>query len=118
LRKHDLNMGLPENVPTATNSFVILAVLCLLLFGGIAFAEFMQRREKAKPGGVKIGCAMSHELAEKFPKLMLQASQLPTGEWIIASPTKPLTQDEAETVVVAYQTIQELVARGSGPVEH
>ena len=61
---------------------------------------------------------MKDELPERFPKLTLQATKLPTGEWIIASPTKPLTQDEAETVVVAYQTIQELVSRGSGPVGH
>jgi len=44
-------MGLPENVPTPTNSFVIFAVLCLCILGGIAFAEFMQQREKAKPRG-------------------------------------------------------------------
>jgi len=55
---------------------------------------------------------MSDELAEKFPKLMLQACQLATGEWIIASPHRPLTQVEAEKVVLAYQTIQELIARG------
>jgi hypothetical protein len=39
---------------------------------------------------------MKDELPEGFPKLFLQACELPTGEWIIASPTKPLTQDEAE----------------------
>jgi hypothetical protein len=38
---------LPENVPTATNSFVIFVVLCLYIFGGMAFAKFMQGR-KAK----------------------------------------------------------------------
>jgi len=57
---------------------------------------------------------MTDELRERFPKLTLQATQLPTGEWIVASPTKPLTEDEAEKVVMAYQTIQELVARGLG----
>lgn len=62
---------------------------------------------------VKIGCAMMDEFAENFPKLMLQACQLPAGEWIIASPNKPLTQVEAEKVVIAYQTIQELIARES-----
>jgi len=56
---------------------------------------------------------MQDEFAEGFPKLFLQAAELPTGEWIIACPTKPLTQDEAKKVVLAYQTIQELVARGS-----
>ena len=56
---------------------------------------------------------MKDELAEKFPKLILQACELPTGESIIASPSRPLTQHEAEKVVFAYQTIQELVARGS-----
>jgi len=38
--------GLPENVPMPANSFVIFLVLCLFILGGIAFAEFMQRREK------------------------------------------------------------------------
>jgi hypothetical protein len=56
---------------------------------------------------------MNNELGERFPKLTLQPTQLPTGEWIIASPSKPLTEDEAEKVVIAYQTIQELIARGS-----
>jgi hypothetical protein len=57
---------------------------------------------------------MMDELAEKFPKLTLQACQLPSGEWIVASLlSKPLTQDEAEKVVLAYQTLQELIARGS-----
>jgi hypothetical protein len=44
---------------------------------------------------------MKDELTERFPKLFLQACELPTGEWIIASPTEPLTQDEAEKVVLA-----------------
>jgi|307.fasta_scaffold02161_6 hypothetical protein len=58
---------------------------------------------------------MKNALGEKFPKLMLQATQLPTGEWTITSPSKPLTEEEAEKVVSAYQTIQELVARTSEP---
>jgi hypothetical protein len=58
---------------------------------------------------------MKNALGEKFPKLMLQATQLPTGEWTITSPSKPLTEEEAEKVVNAYQTIQELVARTSEP---
>jgi hypothetical protein len=59
-------------------------------------------------------CEMKDELAEKFPKLTLQACQLPSGEWIVASlMSKPLTQDQAEKVVLAYQTLQELIARGS-----
>jgi hypothetical protein len=56
---------------------------------------------------------MKDELDKLFPKLILHACQLPTGEWIIASPNKPLTQLEAEKVVSAYQTLQELIARGS-----
>lgn len=54
---------------------------------------------------------MHDELSDKFPKIILQAKQLPTGEWIIASP-KPLTEDEAKKVIIAYQTIQELIGRG------
>jgi hypothetical protein len=61
---------------------------------------------------------MNEELGEKFPKLMLQATQLPTGEWIIASPNKPLTEEEAKKVVNAYQAIQELIARTLGPERH
>ncbi len=56
---------------------------------------------------------MNNELDEHFPKLTLQATQLPTGEWIIASPSRPLNRDQAEKVVLAYQTLQELIARGS-----
>jgi len=40
--------GLPENVPTPANSFVI--VLCLFILGGIAFAKFMQNREAKRRG--------------------------------------------------------------------
>jgi hypothetical protein len=36
-------------------------------------------------------------------------------EWIIASSSKPLTEEAAEIVVSAYQTIQELIARISEP---
>ena len=42
--------GLPENVPTAANSFVIFVVLCLFILGGIAFAKFMQNREAKRRG--------------------------------------------------------------------
>jgi len=41
-------MHAPENVPTPTNSFIIFVVLCLFIFGGMAFAKFMQQRKKAK----------------------------------------------------------------------
>jgi Sec-independent protein secretion pathway component TatC len=39
---------LPENVPTPTNSIVLLVVLCLLVFGLMVFAKFMQRRERKR----------------------------------------------------------------------
>lgn len=42
--------GLPENVPTPTNSFVIFVVLCLFILGGMAFAKFMQDREAKRRG--------------------------------------------------------------------
>jgi hypothetical protein len=61
---------------------------------------------------------MQDDAGERFPKLTLQTCQLPTGEWIVASLGKPLTEDEAGKVVMAYQTVQELVARGSEPVGH
>jgi hypothetical protein len=57
---------------------------------------------------------MKDELAERFPKLFLQACELPTSEWIIASPTKPLIQDEAEKVVLGYQAIQQLCRTSGG----
>ena len=44
----DVPMQVPENVPTPTNSFIIFVVLCLFIFGGMAFAKFMQQRKKAK----------------------------------------------------------------------
>jgi hypothetical protein len=45
----------------------------------------------------------------------LRACELPAGEWIVASLSKPLTEDEANKVVMAYETIQELIGRGSVP---
>src|SRR5262249_21191378 len=42
--------GLPENVPIPTNSFVIFMVLCLFIFGGVAFAKFMQHCEAKRRG--------------------------------------------------------------------
>ena len=42
--------GLPENVPIPTNSFVIFMVLCLFIFGGVAFAKFMQHWEAKRRG--------------------------------------------------------------------
>jgi hypothetical protein len=39
---------------------------------------------------------MHDELEDRFPKLALQATQVSTGEWIITSPTKALTEDEAK----------------------
>jgi Na+/H+ antiporter NhaC len=41
---------LPENLPTPTNSFVILVVLCIFIFGGMAFAKFMEKRERKRLG--------------------------------------------------------------------
>jgi hypothetical protein len=37
---------LAQNVPTPTNSIAVLLVLCVFLFGGMAFAKFMERRER------------------------------------------------------------------------
>jgi hypothetical protein len=35
---------LVDNVPTPTNSIAVLVVLCVFLFGGMAFAKFVERR--------------------------------------------------------------------------
>jgi hypothetical protein len=58
---------------------------------------------------------MHDELSDRFPNIALQAKQLPTGEWIIASSGKPLSEDEAKKVISAYETIQELIGRGMRP---
>jgi Sec-independent protein secretion pathway component TatC len=39
---------LPENLPTPTNGIVIFVVLCLLVFGSMAFAKFMELRERKR----------------------------------------------------------------------
>jgi hypothetical protein len=41
---------LADNVPTPTNSIAVLVVLCVFLFGGMAFAKFMERREANRSG--------------------------------------------------------------------
>jgi hypothetical protein len=58
---------------------------------------------------------MQNEINDRFPKIDLEAKQLPTGEWIIAGLINPLTEDEAKKVISAYQTIQELIGRGMSP---
>jgi len=42
--------GLPENIPTPTNSIVVLVVLCLFILGLMAFAKFMEQRERKRRG--------------------------------------------------------------------
>jgi hypothetical protein len=39
---------LPENLPTPTNSMVVLVVLCLFVFGLMALAKIMQQRERKR----------------------------------------------------------------------
>jgi flagellar biogenesis protein FliO len=39
---------LPDNLPTSTNSIALFVVLCLLIFGLIVFAKFMQQRERKR----------------------------------------------------------------------
>jgi hypothetical protein len=46
---------LPENLPTPTNGFVIFVVLCLFIFGGMAFAKFRQRRDAKRRGDLNAG---------------------------------------------------------------
>ena len=40
----------PENLPTPANSFVVFVVLCLFIFGLIAFAKFMEQRGRKRLG--------------------------------------------------------------------
>jgi hypothetical protein len=42
----NVDMQVPENLPTSTNSIAIFVVLCIFFFGGMAFAKFMGRRER------------------------------------------------------------------------
>jgi hypothetical protein len=39
---------LPENLPTPTNSIVLFVVVCLFVFGLMAFVKFMQERERKR----------------------------------------------------------------------
>ena len=39
-------MHIPENLPTVTNSSVIFVLLCIFVFGGMAFAKFVERRKR------------------------------------------------------------------------
>jgi len=55
--------GLSENVPTPTNSFVIFLVLCLFIFGGMAFAKFMERRERKRLANKTSKSNASHTIA-------------------------------------------------------
>jgi hypothetical protein len=41
-------MQLPDNLPTPTNSIVPFVMLCLFVFGLMAFAKFMQQRERKR----------------------------------------------------------------------
>jgi len=38
-------MQLPDNLPTPTNGIVLFVMLCLCVFGLMAFAKFMQQRD-------------------------------------------------------------------------
>jgi cytoskeletal protein CcmA (bactofilin family) len=38
----------PDNLPTPTNSFVIFVVLCLFIFGAMAFIKLRERRERKR----------------------------------------------------------------------
>ena len=44
---HNVAVQVPENLPTATtNSIVIFVLLCIFVFGGMAFAKFVERRKR------------------------------------------------------------------------
>jgi hypothetical protein len=42
-------MRVPDNLPIPTNGIVIFVMLCLFVFGLLAFAKFMQQRERKRP---------------------------------------------------------------------
>ena len=39
---------LPDNLPTPTHSFVIFIILCLFIFGAMAFIKLRERRERKR----------------------------------------------------------------------
>jgi hypothetical protein len=42
---------LPDNLPiTPTNSFTMFVVLCLFIFGAMAFTELKERRQRKQRG--------------------------------------------------------------------
>jgi hypothetical protein len=52
----------------------------------------------------------SKKLSLEFPQLELETLQLTDGEWVVASVTKPLTEEEARKILIAYRIVQELIA--------
>jgi hypothetical protein len=42
----NVDVQVPENLPTSTNGIAIFVVLCIFVFGGMVFAKFMGRRER------------------------------------------------------------------------
>jgi hypothetical protein len=63
--------------------------------------------------GARIASFRMFEMSNHFPKFKLQVCQLPNGEWVIACPSKPLTEEEAEQVVIAYAALVELEQENS-----
>jgi hypothetical protein len=47
-------MWLPANFPTPMNNIGIFVVLCVLAFGLMAFANFMERRERKRRDDVLV----------------------------------------------------------------
>ena len=57
----------------------------------------------------------SKKLSREFPQLELETFKLPDGEWVVASAAKPLTEEEATKILIAYGIVQELMYRPAEP---
>jgi hypothetical protein len=68
-------------------------------------------RVRAAKGKRKRQRQLSQKPSRGLPRLNLEVYRLPDGEWIVASSGKPLTEDEAIKILVAYQVVQRLIAR-------
>jgi hypothetical protein len=53
----------------------------------------------------------------EFPQLELDTFELPDGGWFVASATKPLTEEEATQILIAYGIVRKLIAPAAEDLE-
>jgi hypothetical protein len=52
---------------------------------------------------------MIASLSKEYPDLDLHWYESEPGDWVVAGDSKPLTEDQAKTVVTAYAIIRRLI---------